>query len=480
MTPTPGAPEAKTGSPGTGMTSGRATPLGRSRRAILTTVDQGMFSVSNFAVGVAIAHISGIVGLGSYSLAYAVYLVFLALHRALITDPMAIENDMRHTEAPRHLAAGLASELTLGIVAAVLIGLLGGVLILCDQHTFGICILALAPWLPVLLAQDYWRWIGFMQARPGKALTNDIVFDCVQAVVFIGLVVAGIRSPVVAIGAWGVGAAAGAVFGLRQFSVGITLRGGWTKLRRHWPISRWLSANGVIAWGSSQSYAVLVAAILGPVGVGGLRAAQTLVIGVALVLLQSGSSLGLPEASRGLAERGWAGLRNVTRFITTAAVVAVGLVAVVVAFEGAAILRFFYGPGFGRYATAATLTALGTVLSALALGSILTLKATRQSRVLFVLGTVQMTVTAIAIAALASIWGVTGAALGIGIGSALSTAGLLVAQHRTFRTAPSVFAVGAGSAGAQSDAAHVEEPPTGAESAGPAGHVLRAVGQVEA
>jgi len=339
-----------------------------------------------------------------------------------------------------------------------------------------------------------------MRARPGTALANDIVFDCVQAVMFIGLVLAGIRSPVVAIGAWGVGAAAGAVFGLHQFSVGITLRGGWTKIRRHWPISRWLSANGVIAWGSGQSYTILAAAILGPVGVGGLRAAQALVYGVALVLLQSGTSLGLPEASRGLAERGLAGLRNVTRFMTTAAVVAVGLIAVVIVFDGAGLLRFLYGPRFGQYSTAATLFALATLLSALGLGSILTLKATRQSRLLAVIGAIQMTVTVIAIAVLASAWGVTGAAVGMLIGSAMQTAALLLTQHRTFRTAPSVLAIRVGAAGAQSDAVHVWVQPTGpdragagtkiaqwagaetlwAESVRPAGPVLQVAGQEEA
>jgi O-antigen/teichoic acid export membrane protein len=429
----PGAPSASA--------DGQRLPS-RSRRAILTTVDQGIFSVSNFAVAVAIAHISGVAGLGSYSLAYALWLVFQTLHRGLITDPMAIENEARHPQAGRYLTAGLASELLLGLMAALFVGLLGLALFVSGQHEFGVCMLALAPWLPVLLAQDYWRWIGFMQARPGKALANDVVFDCVQAVVFTGLVVMGIRSPVVAIGAWGAGAAAGALFGLRQFAVRLTLRGGWAKLRWHWPISRWLSVNGVTSWGSSQSNAILTAAILGPVGVGGLRAAQTLVNGVSLVLLQSGSSLGLPEASRGLAEGGWAGIRNVTRFITTAAVVAVGLITVVVLVDGALLMRFFYGPKFGRYSTAATVIAFSALVNAIALGAVLTLKATRQTRVLFVIGVAQMVTMVVALATLAPIWGVTGAAIGVGAGSVVSTVALLSSQRRTFRSAPANFAHG--------------------------------------
>jgi O-antigen/teichoic acid export membrane protein len=414
----------------------RAAFSGRSSRALLTTFDQGIFSVSNFAVGIAIAHISGVAGLGSYSLAYALWLIFQALHRALITDPMAIEGDVRHPDAARYLATGLASELTLGLVAVAVFAVLSVALLTAGQHSFGIALLALAPWLPALLAQDYWRWVGFLQGRPGKSLANDVVFDCVQAGIFIGLVLAGIRSPVVAIGAWGAGAAAGALLGLRQFAVRPTMRGGRAKLRSHWHFSRWLSANSVMAWGSSQSFTVLTAALLGPVGVGGVRAAQTLVSGPSLVIFQSGGSLGLAEASRGLAEKGWPGLRKVARFITLAGLSSVGLIAVVVFVDAGPLLRFFYGPKFGRYATPAKLMALGATMNALALGSILTLKTTRQTRALFGASAFQMATTTLAIVILAPIWGVVGAATAMVTGIAASTGALLVASRRTFRRPP--------------------------------------------
>ena len=44
-----------------------------------------------------------------------------------------------------------------------------GVLLLAvGQDTFGYDFLAIAPWLPFLIIQDYWRWVGFMAARPGR------------------------------------------------------------------------------------------------------------------------------------------------------------------------------------------------------------------------------------------------------------------------------------------------------------------------
>jgi O-antigen/teichoic acid export membrane protein len=400
-------------------------------RAILTTGDQALFSLSNFAVGIAIARISGVQGLGAYSFAYALWLVFQTLHRSLITDPMAINNEALKPDARASVATGLASEILLGAVAAITVALVGLGLLAAGGHTFGLALVALAPWLPFLLIQDYWRWVGFMQARPGRALANDILFDCVQVAAFGGLVILGFRSSVAVISAWGAGAAAGAIYGLWQFSTPLGWTGGWDKVRAYWPMSKWLSATSVTAWGASQSYSLITAVILGPVGLGGVRAASALVLGPALVLLQSGSSLGLPEASRALAERGVPGILKVTRLITGVAMASISLLAVVVMVDGGPLLKALYGAHFGRYSTAATIFALQTVVTAVAIGPILTLKAAGQSSRLFRIIAMQMVVATVGVAVFSAIWGVNGAAEGVAAGCVASTAALLVAQRRT-------------------------------------------------
>ena len=65
------------------------------RLAVLTLIDQGLSSVSNFAVGVVIARVVGASGLGGFALAYGAWLILAVLHRSLITDPMAISGDVR-------------------------------------------------------------------------------------------------------------------------------------------------------------------------------------------------------------------------------------------------------------------------------------------------------------------------------------------------------------------------------------------------
>ena len=270
---------------------------------------------------------------------------------------MAIENDLHVPDAHRHVRVGLASELGLGLVAGTLFAVGGLVLMAVGQHEFGICFLALAPWLPFLLAQDYWRWMGFMDTRPGKALTNDVVFDAVQVVAFLAVILLGARSPVMAIGAWGISAAAAAAFGLWQFSTRPSLRGGFGRIRSRWHMSQWLVAANGTASVQQQATVLLTGRFVGPTGIGGLKAATNLVSGPSFVLIQAGD-VGLPEASKALKDHGWAGLQRVQRLVTTAGMVSVGLIALVVFLFGRQLLEAIYGHAFGQFAPVADILAV--------------------------------------------------------------------------------------------------------------------------
>lgn len=399
-------------------------------RAFITTLDQGVSSVSNFAVAVAVARISGVAGLGAFSLAYAAWLFVGAIHRALVTDPMAITGDARHpSDARANVRKGFCAEVALGLGAGSLLMLLGAFLLYCGQRSFGVSMLAIAPWLTFLLLQDYWRWIGFMQAKPGKALANDAIFDVVQAAAFAFLLVAHIHSTAVAIAAWGLGAVAGALFGLWQFQTRPSLSGGLGWLRLKWPVSRWLAANSIASWCLTQLYAVLTALILGPVGLGGLKAAQGLVSGPSYVLVQAGGSLGLPEASRAYDRHGWTGLNRVSRLVTAAGTASVGLVFVVVLIFGQPLLSLFYGHQFGRYAPVAVVMAIAYVLSTCSLGAVLKLKMTKQTRLLFVVSLVALVPYTLAVLVLARALGVIGAADAYAVGTGLYAVALVGAAR---------------------------------------------------
>jgi O-antigen/teichoic acid export membrane protein len=399
----------------------------------LTGFDQGLSSVSNFAVGVAVARVAGVAALGEYSLAYAAWLIVAAMHRSLVTDPMAIENDVNRENAAFHVRVGLAAELTLGVASAVVFGIIGFVLLAAGQHAFGIAFVVFAPFLPFLVAQDYWRWIAFMNARPGKALTNDGVFDVVQAAVFVLLVVAGQRSDVMAIVAWGIGAVAGTFFGLRQFSVRLTIRGGYERLRLRWAMSKWLVASSAAASGASQAGTFLTAGLLGPVGTGGFRAASTLVSGPTNVLVQAGGSIGLPEAARGLDNRGWPGLRKTQRLVTIGGIISVAPIVLVVLLFSKQLMGLVYGHKFTPYWATADVMALSVFVSTFRLGAILSLKTTKQTRLLYHTTVVALISSLALTALLAAFYGVLGAAYAALASSAIVTLATCVLHWRHSR-----------------------------------------------
>ena len=186
-------------------------------RVAVTMTDQCFASGSNFLVGIAVARIAGPAGLGAFSLAYGCWILLNLIHRSLITDPMAIFRDMTSGKASEAIRHGIAAEIILGLVATALFVALGIVLRVLGLEAFGNGVLAVAPWIVFLDIQDFWRWIGFMQGKPGKSLANDVFFTVIQTVAFGVVFVFGMHSVFAVVAAWGIGALAGSVYGLFQF-----------------------------------------------------------------------------------------------------------------------------------------------------------------------------------------------------------------------------------------------------------------------
>jgi O-antigen/teichoic acid export membrane protein len=407
---------------------------GAATRATTTMADQCVASASNFAVGIVVARISGPAGLGAFALAYTVWILLTTIHRAMITDPMAILGDMRGDEKDEFVRRGFAADVTLGLMAAGIIAALGSALLVVGQHTFGIGLLSVAPWIIMLDLQDYWRWIGFMQGNPRKSLVNDTLFTAVQAVAFAVVFVAGLHSVFAVVSAWGLGAAVAAVYGLRQFSVRPSIRGGGTFLWSRWPISRWLASERAASWGGTQLYLIVAGVMLGPTALGGLKAAQGLVAGPTTLVINAGGSFGLPEATKQLAERGWPGMVKVSRFVSGAGVAVSVVCGIVILIFAPQLLHLLYGPQFVQYAAAARLFALSVTISAFAVGPIITLTATRRVGLLFVIQLGRVAVAVGSVVVLAPAYGVTGAAAAGVLTAAFSTIATVMVQSWTRRS----------------------------------------------
>ena len=411
---------------------------GAASRATMTMVDQCVASASNFSVAIVVARITGPAGLGAFALAYTVWILVTTLHRSMITDPMAIMGDIRGEERDQYIRRGFAAGVALGAMASCVIAVLGTVFLVAGQHTFGIGLLSVAPWIVVLDLQDYWRWIGFMMGNPRKSLMNDLLFIAVQALAFGAIFVLGVHSVFAVVSAWGLGAAVAAAYGLRQFSVRPSIRGGRAFLWARWPTSRWLASERGASWGAIQLYLIVAGAILGPAALGGIKAAQGLVLGPTILVINAGGSFGLPEATRQLAERGWAGMIRVTRFVTSAGVAVAGVCAVAVLFAAPTFLRVLYGPAFVPYAPCARLFAISIAVTAFGVGPTLTLTATRRIVPLFVVQVVRMVFMVALTFLLAKANGATGVATVNLVGCAVTLAAMWVIQSRARRSVEAI------------------------------------------
>ena len=271
-----------------------------------------------------------------------------------------------------------------------------------------------------------------MIRRPGKTLTNDLVFDFVQALAFIAVILGGVHSAPLIIGSWGIGAVAGALLGFFQFSVRPSFRGALLFVRDRWQLIKWLSAVAIVGTGTGQATAVMGGALLGSAGLGGLNAAQTLVTGPAMVLIQATGSVGLPEASRALAQRGRSGLQRVSLIVMAAGIITTGASLAVILIWGKTLLRLIYGPQFGHFWLAADIVSLGLFINSFAIAPILVLKATKRAQPLFYSQVVSLAALVIPLPVLAVFYGVTGAADAILL-SCVGTVVSLLAFQRSAR-----------------------------------------------
>ncbi|HET9061008.1 MAG TPA: oligosaccharide flippase family protein [Acidimicrobiales bacterium] len=399
------------------------------RRVAITLADQGLSSVSNFAVAVAVARGAGASGLGGFTLAFAGWTVLGAVHRSLVTDPMAIDGDVRDPRAVASVRRGFGAEVLLGIAGALCLVVVGGVLLSVGQHTFGVSVLSMALWMPVLVVQDYWRWVGFMSRRPGKALANDALFNVVQAGGFTYLLVHHVHSVSLLIGAWGLGALTGGLFGMWQYRALPNPRGGMALLKERWSFSKWMAGSNVTGWFANQALVVVAGAILGPAGLGAFRACQNLAGGPAGVLIQAGGSVGLPETSKSYAEGGLDSALRTAWLVTAAGFASVFAGAALVFLWGRTLLTLVYGPSFAHLQSAAEILSVGYLFLAFYLGPVLMLKVTKDTRKLMYVEVFSVVLGLATLGLFATAFGVKGAALAELVTSIVTAAAFVRAQQ---------------------------------------------------
>jgi O-antigen/teichoic acid export membrane protein len=264
------------------------------RRLGWGVADQGMSSLSNFAVSIYVARTLGATQFGAFSLCYATYAFALNASRGLATDPLMVR--FSGTDLPtwrRAVASCTGTAAVVGLAAGACVLAAAAVLDGTAKGAF----LALGLTLPGLLLQDSWRYSFFALGRGSQAFLNDTVWTVALLPALALLRVTGHANVFWFVLAWGAAATAAAAVGPLQARVIPRLSGvgGW--LSRHRDLGPRYFAEGTSQSGAFQLRAYGIGLILGLTAVGYVQAATTL-FGPFLVIFFGIQLIMVPEAAR--------------------------------------------------------------------------------------------------------------------------------------------------------------------------------------
>jgi O-antigen/teichoic acid export membrane protein len=303
--------------------------------------DQGISSLSNFALGLFVARSFGASNFGAFSLAFITYTVVLNASRGLATDPLVVRYSGDVTASGSYCrwrrAASAASGTALVVGAAAgLVCIAAGLLL---PAPVGPVFVALGIGLPALTLQDSWRFAFFACGRGSASFINDLVWTVLLVLVLLVLHTRGDGSAASSLFAFAGTAALAAVLGVVQARVlPRPMRAVWWFRAQHQISVRYLVENLSIS-GASQLRSFVLGAAAGLAAVGYVRASEIL-MGPFFVLLMGVSQVAVPEASR-VFHRNSA---HLARFCFTLG----GLLAAAAAAWGLILITVFpLGPGTG-------------------------------------------------------------------------------------------------------------------------------------
>jgi O-antigen/teichoic acid export membrane protein len=315
MTDTAQAPGLAGAAPGRDGDQGAGSLRGR---AAWTLTDQALSSLTNFGLSIVVATSVSAAAFGAFSIALLTFSFLIGINRATVSDPLMI----RYSAAPPDVLAAAVrraagTALAVGVGTGALCALVG-LFFSADART---ALLALGLALPGLLVQDTWRYGFFAAGRPAAATVNDAVWAVVQFSLVGVLLATGSGSVLLFTLAWGGAALAAGLVGCRQLGAVPDPLAARAYFRENRHLSVRMGIDFVLNMGAVNIATYVVGAIVGLAGVGGLRAAQTL-LGPLQLLFSGLSSFVLPVFSKRVAAGG-----RLRRLAVTTALVAGGVAA---------------------------------------------------------------------------------------------------------------------------------------------------------
>lgn len=257
-------------------------------------IDQGLSSLTNFAVGIVVAHSVGLEEFGAFALAWFTYGLVLNISRGLTTDPLVVRFSGVSVAAWR---TAVSCTSTTAVVVGVVMGTVCLLLGLVVPGPVGGALVVLGVMLPLLVLQDSWRFAFFAAGQGHKACLNDLVW-ALALVPAMALAVQRESLPDLVL-AWGLAGGVAALFGFLQARVVPSPAGARTWFLEQKDLGVRYLVENVTQSGATQLRMYALGLIAGLSEVAALRGAQ-LLLGPLLTVLMGIGTVAVPEAVRWL------------------------------------------------------------------------------------------------------------------------------------------------------------------------------------
>ena len=283
----------------------------------------------------------------------------------------------------------------------------------------GRALLAIALLAPGLVLQEFWRVASFAATRARTAAANDAWWALGQTVAFAILFLTTRATAAGALLAWGAGAWLAAGIGMLQLSVRPTIdRAAIRWARSSVGIGAWFTgANAMFSLGLF-GVAAIVAAVTGRYGLGLFRVVQSILFGPVQLLTIGAESVFLPYLVRSTrrASAPALGLDEAARYSAVLAG-AVALYGVLLLLVARVVLVHVFGAAFASASALVLPILVSYALDAGGSGASVLLARSAQGRRLLGAQTAATAARLLAVALLATRYGVGGAAWGLALGS---------------------------------------------------------------
>lgn len=392
--------------------------------------DAALLSITNLAVGLVLARELTPGAFGLFVIAFAVILAGGSIQISLVTDPLLILGATRKgPDQSRYLASLLWLQMLSSLVVAASIVIVSEVtrFITRPDASLAHALSAAAAVIVPVQMQVFFRAVLFCRLKATAVFWNDLIYSLVRLATVAILIQQERLTVSSALLAGGIGAsvaAAAAAPACRDLllSSAQRLRTTWTA---HWNYGRWLLATSAAYWFSGQAPALVASSFLSPVAAAVLKACQYFVqpLNVAFTGLDGVLA---PRVSARWAQHSDDAVLRFLRIFSLVAAAVVAVYALALLPFTPALLQFIYKGRYKGYTTIVVILLVDALLSALARGPILRLKVAGDTRRIFMAYLCAAVAGLSAMALLAPIYGIVGAAWAAPVASAALLGSLLI------------------------------------------------------